>query len=106
VPIDPWKSLARGGSKGTKITSKFIKHADTYGFPDFPQGFSFLGVEDGRQAVPGGRGAKLHEDSQFYRVSHEGHGEDVSDEVFVVSQGGGVFDGTVQRDQQKCGRVK
>jgi len=44
VPIDPWKSLVRGGSKGskgTKVTSKFIKHADKYGFPDFPQGFSF-----------------------------------------------------------------
>jgi len=41
VPIDPWKLLERGGSKGTKITSKFIKHADSFGFPDFPQGFSF-----------------------------------------------------------------
>jgi len=38
VTIDPWKYH---GTKGTKITSKFIKHADAYGFPDSPQGFSF-----------------------------------------------------------------
>jgi len=30
-----------GGSLGSKITSKFAKHARDYGFPEFPQGFSF-----------------------------------------------------------------
>jgi len=64
----------------------------------FSSGVQFLGVEDGREAVSGRCGAKLHEDSQFYRVSFEGHREDVSDEIFVVPEGGGIFDGAVQED--------
>jgi len=28
-------------ANGTKITSKFVKHGRLYGYPDFPQGFSF-----------------------------------------------------------------
>jgi len=27
--------------KGSKITNKFLKHATTYGFPEFPLGYSF-----------------------------------------------------------------